>query len=1092
MILSKLQLVENILNEISDNSTGQISPYDIRHNLLDVIDSVHLLLNEQNINCINFATPASRNTKAGDFTLENLNLNLYSSTDNSAFGFSALKANYQSERNTAVGSYSLSCNIYGNDNAALGYNSLGGNTTGFGNIGIGNYSLNNNKVGNFNIAIGHAAGYYADRLTCNKLFIASHPVDAEYICNNPLGSGLTPLVYGDLELNQFGINVNSLDSSGTLQVGGNITPSSGSIHDIGSENYVWNKVYSNSIYFGSGLFLSRDNSNIITNISIVPSGANSNLGSSINSWQHGYFNNITVSGTATFNRFNAYEHCEYFCKTIHLASSGTVEVIDGGGPNSLYDYAYQPNLIYSCPLLTDEEMSGAGIVASTSGVGYRRDYNFIFSPPSSNNIPCDNNGYARSSWVSNISIVLDSGVYLKTNRIVSYDSNCNGIFFDNGNTYFGRKNILDANPSNINGNIAGIGNINFIGNSGVVSDYISTFATLESGVSVSTRLLTGTKKRTKDPANSNKDVLTGFEIKFIDTGLQNLSIPSDRLVLGSYNNSSYMFNTAVLMKDGSQGIFGINNLGVLSEHIVPKTSLDIRTTGNAIIRSTAENQSRTIAALQLLGQQSCEYNGFEAAYLNTSGVADFSMFKDSGKQVFFRLYDNKSVGLFTSSGTSNAMLTLGDSINNAAAISFRRFTASNNPQPTQNYGKIFVKQKSATKQSDSLFFTDSEGNTFDLVTNVYSSDSPLVFTDGRQNTFAGVLSPGGREWVSRNPREIYANTGFGFMAGSDLSTPPGGFPNPEAYGLGNNNTLFGAYAGRSLVSGSGNIAIGSKALGESRFGFNNIVIGNNALLADEWASPTNHNIVIGHHGVGSGLKTNYNLLIGSSRNSILLHGILGPTNNDKHLYMPSGGKLSVYDNTNADSLSLRANVIEVRDFTGNNYPDNTLSFKFTGNQSADLFLLQHNAQPINKSANYNISTSGRPSAELRGDLKLLGAIRFSDNTSLESASQIDVLNNGLNNTNNNFNNLQSQFNSLVVEGTCSYRIAPPNDPSIPTSGNMIIRNTNWQDIGSINLVNRDKALNINAGDYVVAIKVNNEYRPLWVSNQNMSCSYCNN
>lgn len=1073
MILSKLQLVENILNEISDNSTGQISPYDIRHNLLDIIDSVHLLLSEQNINCINFASPATRNTKAGNLTLENLNLNNYTSVDNSAFGFSALKGNYQSSRNTAIGSYSLSCNIYGNDNAAVGYNSLGGNTIGFGNVGIGNYSLSNNKVGNFNIAIGNAAGYYADRSTCNKLFIASHPVDSDYICDNPLGSGLTPLVYGDLEFNQFGINVHNLDSSGTLQVGGDITPSSGDVHNIGSENYLWNTLYANNIDFGSGLYLSKHNSTIITNVSLIPSGSNSNLGDSNNSWQHGYFNNITVSGVATFNRFNAYEHCEYFCKTIHLASSGTVTTIDGGGPNSPYDYAYQSNLVYSCPLLSDDDMSGAGLIASTSGVGYRRDYNFIFSPPSSNNIPCDNNGYARASWVSNTSIVLDSGVYLKTNRIVGYDANCNGIFFDNGNTYFGRKNILDANPSSTNGNIAGLGNVNFIGNSGVVSDYISTIAALESGVSVSTRFLTGAKKRTKDPANSNKDNLTGFEIKFIDTAIQNLSIPSDRLVLGSYNNSSYMFNTAVLMKNGNQGIFGINNLGVLSENIIPKTSLDIRTTGNAIIRSTAENQSNTVSALQLLGQQSCEYNGFEAAYLNMSGVADLSIFKDSGKQVFFRLYNNNTVGLFTSSGTSNATLTLGDSFSNSVAISMKEHYSF--PSSTSTYGKLYVKPKISTTQAHSIYLLDGSGNTHDLVVNKYDvDDGRALFTDSYQNTFGGLLCPENRVNITS---PTVGNTAIGYRALGSIAN-------------GDFNVVLGSNSASGVTSGSRNIIIGSSSAQQITSGQNNIVIGDNTF--NNTNGSASHNIIIGNSGVGSGIATNYNLLIGSNRNSILLHGVLGPTNSDKHLHMPSGGKLSIYDNTNADSLSLRANVIEVKDFSGNNYPDNSLSIKFTGNQSADLLVFKHNTVPLNKVANYNTISNSRPSAELKGDLKLLGAIRFSDNTSLESASQIDTFANSLNATNNNLNNLQNQVTSLIIEGTCSYRIPPPSDPSSPTSGNMIIRNTNWQDVATVTLVNRDKALNINAGDYVIAIKVNNEYRPIWVSNQNISCSHCNN
>jgi hypothetical protein len=102
MILSKSQLVENILTELSDNSTGQISPYDIRHNLLDIIDSVAVLLQNNELDTNNFSSPATRTTRAGHHTIENLALNGYFSIDNSAFGFSALKSNYQGSRNTAV------------------------------------------------------------------------------------------------------------------------------------------------------------------------------------------------------------------------------------------------------------------------------------------------------------------------------------------------------------------------------------------------------------------------------------------------------------------------------------------------------------------------------------------------------------------------------------------------------------------------------------------------------------------------------------------------------------------------------------------------------------------------------------------------------------------------------------------------------------------------------------------------------------------------------------------------------------------------------------------------------------------------------
>jgi hypothetical protein len=1070
MILSKLQLVENILTELSDNSNGQISPYDIRHNLLDIVDSVHLLLNEHDIKAKNFDTPHTRTTRAGENTLENLSLNGYFSVDNSAFGFAALKSNYQGSRNTAVGSNSLSCNIYGEDNSAIGYNALAGNTIGFGNVGIGSYSLNNNKLGNFNVAIGNAAGYYVDRFTSNKLFIASHPVDANYICNNPLGSGLQPLVYGDFEAGQLGISVDNLDSSGILQVGGDITPSSGNSYNLGNTSYSWNNLYVNNVNFLSGIYVTSNNGNITTNTNIVPSTNAISIGTESNPWSGGYFDNIVVNGVATFNRFNAYETCEYYCKTIYLASSGIVESLDGGGPTSIYDYAYQNPLVYQCSLITDEEMMGAGFIASTSGTGYRRDYRFVFLPPASG-LTCDNNGHARASWYSNTSISLDSGVYLRTNRIVSYDNNCHGLYFDDGRTYVGRKNILDARPSSSNGNIAGVGNTNFLGNSGVYSDYIATFAALESGVSVSTRLLTNTKNRTKDSSNNNKDRLTGFEFKFIDTSAQNLSVPSDRLVIGSYNNTSTMLNTVSLMKDASQGIFGINGLGVLSENIVPKTALDIRTTGNAIIRSTAENQSRTVAALQLLGEQSCEYRGVELAYLNTSGVADLSMYKDSGRQVFFRLYDNNTVGLFTSSGTSNAMLTIVDNFRNTAAISIREHASS--PSATSLYSKLYVKQKTATNQSQSLYTIDSSGNVHDLVVNKFDgNDARAVFTDSLQNTFAGMHSPNNRILT-----QATSNSSLGYRSLYSLSTGDFnsvvGTESGSGINTGSHNTIVGSHSSRSITSGSNNIVIGSS-------GFNST------------SSSASHNIIIGNSGIGNSTSGDYNFVLGSRQNLVLLQGTLGPSNTDKQLSMPSGGKLNIFDNTNSDSLSLRANVVEVRDFSGNNYPDNTLSFKFTGNQSSDLLLLKHHVLPLTNTPTYDTASNNRPHAELRGDLRLLGSVRFSDGTSINSSpqGQINSLSSSVSGVNSQINNLANTVNSLFVEGTASVDILPPSSPATPTSGNMLLRNQNWYDVGNAMLYNRDKALKIKAGDYVIAIRINNEYRPIWVSDQDPSCTNC--
>ena len=61
-ILPKQTIVSNINSEILDNSRMLISPYDVRHNLIDMIDSTHLFLNGKEISTANFSTPDTRTT----------------------------------------------------------------------------------------------------------------------------------------------------------------------------------------------------------------------------------------------------------------------------------------------------------------------------------------------------------------------------------------------------------------------------------------------------------------------------------------------------------------------------------------------------------------------------------------------------------------------------------------------------------------------------------------------------------------------------------------------------------------------------------------------------------------------------------------------------------------------------------------------------------------------------------------------------------------------------------------------------------------------------------------------------------------------
>jgi len=1066
MILNKDQLIQNIVNEISDNSTGQISPYDIRHNLLDIIDSVYLLSIDKELNALNIGTFDTRSTRLGQHTLEKYNLDGYFSTDNSAFGYSSLKSNYQGVRNTALGSLSLSCNIYGTDNVAAGYSALGGNTIGVGNVGIGNFSLKNNKLGHFNVAIGHAAGYYVDRNTSKKLIIASHPVDETYTCDNPLGSGLNPLIYGDFDSLQVGIGVRSLHSDGALQVSGHITPSHNNGFNLGSSNYRFRNIFLNDyLSFVSGITLGFDyaKNGIAISGNFYPSiNASSSLGSDDRKWSAGHFENIYVSGTAYINQFSStiISNSIYKDKTLFLAS------LSGTPSSSGY--------------LSDEALNGAGFVVKASGNSYLRDYELVFNPSGNNTVLCleSNNPYSKSFWRSNISLEVASGCHVKTQRVVSSgrlslvtDPNCYGLYLNSDHLYLSRGNILSTPPHSSSGILAGISDINFLSASGSNNDYGFTIASFEGGVSVSQKFLTGAKVRLKDSQNSNKDKLRGFELKYFDDSSINYVGPlSDRFVVSSYDNTSYPVNNFIVMKNASDGgVVGINNFTSGGELLLPKTTLNVRSSSNAIVRVTAENVGNVESSIQLLGGQNCLQDGLELRYSHTSGIADLNIYESSGKTIFLRFNENDKIGLL-SSGITNSMLTIGTSglIND---ISLRETLIA--PTSTEYYPKIFATRvnKLYANQINNLSYLDSSGNTHDLVVNKLDQlDGRALYTDDYNNTFGGYKSIESRKLINSLSLKPSDNTALGAYALRNLNSS------------GNYNTVIGSSAGSGINAGRFNTIIGAYSANNLSSGNRNIIIG--SFICNNAFNGNSNNIILGNNGFADGFSGSYRFLIGDASN-VLLEGTLGPNITNKRLTMPSGGRLYLDNLNGSGSLHLRDNVIEIIDRNGSNYPNNNLTFRFSGNQSNDLLLLNSSGTPYNNNPVYSGGTG--PYAVLNGDLRLRNNISFSDGTHLDSASFLNDI------TAINISGISTRniVNSFIVEGYIKNTIEPPSNPNVPTTGLLVTKNNFWNDSETITIFNRDQYLKINKNDYVIAIKINNQYRPIWVSSESTVCECCN-
>jgi len=74
----------------------------------------------------------------------------------------------------------------------------------------------------------------------------------------------------------------------------------------------------------------------------------------------------------------------------------------------------------------------------------------------------------------------------------------------------------------------------------------------------------------------------------------------------------------------------------------------------------------------------------------------------------------------------------------------------------------------------------------------------------------------------------------------------------------------------------------------------------------------------------------------------------------------------------------------------------------------------------------------------------------------------------------------------VVEGFMFEDLDAPSDYSTPTSGRIVTRNENFQASDIYYVTNRDHTFAASGGYFLMAMLVNNEYRPVW-----STCSGCN-
>ena len=341
-----------------------------------------------------------------------------------------------------------------------------------------------------------------------RLVIGSYAIETESLCDeneDPINTGVSPLIYGDLDPNshRLGLGTQELHPFGLLQVSGDVTPSLHESFNLGNEHRSWDSI-NELIYFSGGMVgVGGAPSGVSQGLSprsrmtvygdLLPSESGKfALGHTSLPWD-GYFNDLLVSGQLIANdiSYNSISECLYECKTLHLATSGFCDPDGLGFHNSSV-----------CGFLSDGALDGAGFEVHSSGSDYRRDYRFIYRAPDQI-VDCldADDPFSRSRWQSNISMQIESGRHLQTDRIISnnystqlglvHQSGCMGYFVEAYEVSGQRVTI--AQEHHLDNQYPNLSDVNMISRSGthigddnnpVGYDYSVMYGTVDSGVQV--------------------------------------------------------------------------------------------------------------------------------------------------------------------------------------------------------------------------------------------------------------------------------------------------------------------------------------------------------------------------------------------------------------------------------------------------------------------------------------------------------------------------------------------------------------------------------------------------------------------------------
>lgn len=506
----------------------------------------------------------------------------------------------------------------------------------------------------------------------------------------------------------------------------------------------------------------------------------------------------------------------------------------------------------------------------------------------------------------------------------------------------------------------------------------------------------------------------------------------DRLSIHLENGQSEIFEAVTVLRNGGtvsqSGLVGITNkkrTNSGSDPHLPETIFNVQSTGDSNIRFSSGPSKDYRSSIELMGMGNTRASGLHISYdpknddafiarggyydytdlcVEANGsdnvVADFSLIRSSGccgmEFSHISMSERGYVGIGVTRRhkerlwSPNSPLTVAywcDDMCDSGTISMHEQACK--PMINDDYGKIYVKPWTEVPgHTQALFFVDDEGKETNLIKkqdiSQLDSKDGLIFGDNC-NTYGGWTTPKERAYDS----DKHANTYYGWGAGFNLSDD----------GTVECNTLVGCSTGSGLTpsNSNDNTVVGCKSLTGWTSAERNTIIGSRIATGGNGDfGGMDDCILLGRSLFQNNLPQDGTLAIGIGSTPIISGSLI----NDRQFSL-SNARLSIFNGDvnfsvkNVVSAGSDDSVIDIIDSTreGSFYSRSNLSFDFSNADSLTnkLFVLDPNGCVLTNIPNYAAPTTCAPFAELNGDLRLRGAVRFQDGTSLSGLAEFELV-----------------------------------------------------------------------------------------------------